>query len=146
MKRILLLTAALAATLAGPTPAHAQDAWVRQVRTILSEMGQRYEQNGYELTHDIYTGSLNDDGAEMVRLELSVGMEYEIMGACDEDCSDLDLILYDGRGNVVDSDMLDDDFPIVSISVTHSGVFSVRVSMAECSAEPCRYGIGVFGR
>lgn len=145
MKRILL-TAALAAALLVPATARAQDAWTRQVRTILSQMGRTYEANGYELTHRIYTGALNDDGAEMVQLELDVGMEYEIMGACDEDCTDLDLILYDGRGNVIDSDMLDDDFPVVSLSVTRSGVFSVRVSMAACSAEPCRYGIGVFGR
>lgn len=146
MRRILITAAAVAAAILVPATARAQDAWVRQVRSILSQVGQTYEANGYELTHHIYTGSLNDGGAEVVRLDLDVGMEYQIMGACDEDCSDLDLILYDGRGNVVDSDMLDDDYPVVSLTVTHSGMFTVRVSMAECSLEPCRYGIGVFGR
>lgn len=145
MKRILLLTAALAALFA-PTPARAQDAWVRQVRAQISAVGSRFEQQGYELTHRIYTGSLNDDASEMVELELDVGMEYQIMGACDEDCTDLDLTLYDGRGNVVDSDILDDDVPLVSVTVSRSGAFRVRVSMAACSAEPCRYGIGIFGR
>lgn len=145
MKRILL-TAALAVALLAPITAGAQDAWVRQVRAQLSRAGQAFEQNGYQLTHRIYTGSLNDDGAEVVELELDVGMEYQIMGACDEDCSDLDLVLYDGRGNVIDSDLLDDDYPVVSVDVVRSGRFSVRVSMASCSAEPCRYGIGVFGR
>jgi hypothetical protein len=145
MKRILL-TAALAAALLVPAAAHAQDAWVRQVRSLLSQAGQTFEANGYELTHRIYTGSLNDGEDELVQLELEVGMEYQIMGACDEDCTDLDFILYDGRGNVVDSDMLEDDYPVVSLTVSRSGVFAVRVSMAECSVEPCRYGIGVFGR
>lgn len=145
MHRILLLTAALAALFV-PTTASAQDAWVRQVRAQLSAVGSRFEQQGYELTHHIYTGSLNDGGSEMVDLELAVGMEYQIMGACDEDCTDLDFTLYDGNGNVIDSDMLDDDYPLVSLTVTRSGVFRVRVSMAACSAEPCRYGIGVFGR
>ena len=145
MKRILLLTAALAALFV-PTTARAQDAWVRQVRAQLTAVGSRFEQQGYELTHRIYTGALNDGGSEMVELELDVGMEYQIMGACDEDCTDLDLTLYDGRGNVVDSDVLDDDYPLVSVTVSRSGAFRVRVSMAACSAEPCRYGIGIFGR
>jgi hypothetical protein len=126
--------------------AQAQDAWVRQVRTQLSAAGGVFEANGYELTHHIYTGSLNDGGTEMVQLDLDVGMEYQIMGACDGDCSDLDLILYDGAGNVIDSDMLDDDVPVVSVTVARSGAFRVRVSMAACSVEPCRYGIGIFGR
>jgi hypothetical protein len=146
MKRILLLTAALLAALTLPTPARAQDAWVRQVRQMLSQAGQTLEQRGYSLTHRIYTGALNDGGSEIVQLELDVGMEYQIMGACDEDCTDLDFTLYDGSGNVIDSDLLDDDFPVVSVTVTHSGVFRVRVSMAACSAEPCRYGIGIFGK
>jgi hypothetical protein len=146
MKRILLLTAALAAALLVPAPARAQDAWVRQVRAQISEMGSRFEQQGYELTHRVYTGALNDGGSEMVQLELDVGREYQIMGACDEDCTDLDFTLHDGNGNVIDSDLLDDDYPLVSVTVSRSGVFAVRVSMADCSAEPCRYGIGIFGR
>ncbi|HYR07421.1 MAG TPA: hypothetical protein VEQ60_06625 [Longimicrobium sp.] len=148
MKRILLLTTTLGLALitATPAPAHAQDAWVRQVRQLVSQAGQAFEARGYELTHRIYTGSLNDGAAELVQLELDVGMEYQIMGACDEDCSDLDFTLYDGAGNEIDSDMLDDDFPVVSVTVSRSGVFAVRVSMADCSAEPCRYGIGIFGR
>ncbi|HEX6371995.1 MAG TPA: hypothetical protein VF006_23930 [Longimicrobium sp.] len=145
MKKLLLLTAALAALFA-PSTARAQDAWVRQVRAQITAVGSRFEQQGYELTHRIYTGALNDGASEMVDLELDVGREYQIMGACDEDCSDLDFTLYDGNGNVVDSDMLDDDYPLVSLTVTRSGVFRVRVSMADCSADPCRYGIGVFGR
>jgi hypothetical protein len=146
MKRILLLTAALAAALLAPTPASAQDAWVRQVRAQISQAGTDFEQQGYELTHHIYTGALADGGSEMVELELDVGMEYQIVGACDEDCTDLDFTLYDGNGNEIDSDLLEDDYPMVSVTVSRSGAFRVRVSMADCSAEPCRYGIGVFGR
>ena len=144
MKRFALIAAAGALLLA--PAAHAQDAWVQQVRTQLSAAGSVFEANGYVLTHRIYTGSLNDDGEEMVQLDLDVGREYQIMGACDGDCSDMDLTLYDGSGNVVDSDLLDDDVPVVSVTVSRSGTFRLRVSMASCSAEPCRYGVGIFGR
>lgn len=144
MKRIALI-AAVGALLLAPA-AHAQDAWTQQVRTQLSAAGGVFEANGYELTHRIYTGALDDTEEEMVQLDLDIGREYQIMGACDADCSDLDLTLYDGNGNVVDSDLLDDDVPVVTVTVSRSGTFSVRVSMAACSAEPCRYGIGIFGR
>jgi hypothetical protein len=145
MKRPLL-SLALLALFAAPAAARAQDAWVRQVRTQLTAAGHVFEEQGYELTHRIYTGSLADDGAEIVQLDLEVGMEYQIMGACDQDCTDLDLTLFDGNGNVVDSDLLDDDVPVVSVTVRRSGAFRLRVSMATCSDEPCRYGIGVFGK
>jgi hypothetical protein len=145
MKRLLLSIAAVVSLLA-PVAAQAQDAWLRQVRTQLVTAGQVFEAGGYELTHRIYTGSLNDGRSEMVELDLAVGMEYQIMGACDADCSDLDLTLYDGNGNEIDSDLLDDDVPVVSVVVSRSGRFRLRVSMAECSQEPCRYGIGAFGR
>ena len=146
MKRILIFLAAVAAAAAAPAPAHAQDEWTQQVRRYLQQYGSRFEAEGYTLTHRIYTGALNDDASERVQLDLDIGTEYQIIGACDNDCSDVDLTLYDGNGNVVDSDLLADDVPIVSVTVTRSGNFTVVVSMASCSAEPCRYGIGVFGR
>ncbi|HEU0302283.1 MAG TPA: hypothetical protein VFR37_22690 [Longimicrobium sp.] len=143
MKRILLSLAALVTVTAAAVP---QDAWTQQVRRILQRMGAHFEQQGYTLTHHIYTGSLNDGGSERVRLDLDVGTEYQIMGACDTDCSDLDLTLYDGNGREVDSDLLPDDYPLVTVTVSRSGNFTVEVDMASCSVEPCRYGIGVFGR
>ncbi len=144
MKRILL---SIAAVVLFATPAAAQqDAWTQQVRRMLQSVGSTFEGQGYTLTHRIYTGALNDGGTEIVELDLDIGTEYQIMGACDTDCSDLDLTLYDGNGDVVDSDLLPDDAPLVTIVVTRSGAFTIEVSMANCSAEPCRYGIGVWGR
>jgi hypothetical protein len=144
MRRILL---SLTAVVLFATPAAAQqDAWTQQVRTILQSVGSHFEEQGYTLTHRIYTGALNDGGSERVELDLDVGTEYQVMGACDTDCSDLDFTLYDGSGNVVDSDVLPDDAPLVTVTVTRAGAFVIEVTMANCSAEPCRYGIGVWGR
>lgn len=129
-----------------PSSASAQDEWERQVRTLIRNAAQRFEADGYELTHEIFTGSLADDASDTVTLELEIGMSYYIVGACDTDCSDLDLILYDGAGNQIDSDMLQDDFPIVDVTPSRSGTFTVFVSMASCSVEPCRFGLGAFGK
>ena len=137
---------ALAAVVVATGAAAQQDAWTQQVRRQLQEFGSRFEDRGYRLTHRIYTGALDDSEAETVELSLDIGTEYQIVGACDEDCTDLDFVLYDGSGREVDSDLLEDDYPVVSVTVTRSGAFTLRVSMAACSEEPCRYGIGVFGR
>jgi hypothetical protein len=147
MKRTALALAAVAGMLVSTTAAaRPQDEWVAQVRRLLQTAGRTFESRGYSMTHRIYTGSLNQGATEMVTLDLEIGTQYQIMGACDTDCSDLDFVLYDGRGNQIDQDVELDDVPIVSVTPSRSGAFRVKVTMATCSAEPCRYGIGVFGK
>ena len=147
MKRTALALAAVAgAFIATTAAARPQDEWVAQVRRLLQTAGRTFESRGYSMTHRIYTGSLNEGANEMVSLDLEIGTQYQIMGACDTDCSDLDFTLYDGRGNQIDQDIELDDVPIVSVTPGRSGTFRVKVTMAKCSAEPCRYGIGVFGK
>ena len=68
MKRIFIPIVAALAFCAVPRAAHAQDEWVRQVRNLLSEAGKRFEQEGYELTHQIYTGSLNNGASDDVQV------------------------------------------------------------------------------
>ena len=146
MKRTALILAAVAGILSTTAAAMPQDEWVAQVRRLLQRAGQHYESRGYSMTHRIYTGSLDQGEHAFVSLDLEIGTQYQIMGACDTDCSDLDFVLYDGRGNQIDQDVEMDDVPIVSVTPSRSGSFRVKVTMATCSAEPCRYGIGVFGK
>ena len=77
-------------------------------------------------------------------IRLRTGREYALVGACDNDCSDVDFWLYDDNDNLVDSDTSTDDIPIVRVTPRWSGSFEIRVRMYACSVEPCAYGIGVF--
>ena len=138
--------AAALAVAAIAQPALAQDSWTQQVRGLLQEGAKTFQDRGYSMTHSIYTGSLNGSSRENVTLDLEIGTEYQIMGACDTDCSDVDLVLRGPNGGEIDSDLLGDDFPIVSVTPTRSGKFTLNVIMVSCSAAPCRYGIGVFGK
>ncbi|MFQ3583852.1 MAG: hypothetical protein SNJ85_02800 [Cyanobacteriota bacterium] len=54
-----------------------------------------------------------------------------IWAECDVDCYDVDLVLYDARGRVVDADELGDDYPIVQ--APYEGNFSVKVIMYNCT-------------
>ena len=148
MKRIALALTAVAGLLLYTTAAapRQQDEWVAQVRRLLQEYGKAFEQRGYSMTHQIYTGSLDQSANEFVSVNLDIGTTYQIVGACDTDCSDLDLVLYDPNGTEVDNDLQLDDYPVVAVTPRHSGQYRVKVMMAKCSAEPCRYGLGVFGK
>ena len=146
MKRIALALTAVAGLVVSTAAAVPQDEWTQQVRRMLRQAGQTAEERGYSMTHQIYTGSLRDDRNEFVSLRLDIGTEYQILGACDTDCTDLDLTLYGPNGAEIDSDLEMDDFPVVAVTPNRSGTYRLKVVMATCTAEPCRYGIGVFGK
>jgi len=145
MKR-LILAAVLGAAVLATTAATPQDEWEKQVRAQLTAVGEHFATQGYTLTHRVWTGALADGATTTVQIPLQGGREYQIMGVCDTDCSDLDLRLYNPAGTEIDSDLLEDDAPIVSVESARAGTYTVRVLMAACSEEPCRYGIGVYGK
>ena len=146
MKRTALALAAVAAAFVTTTAAVRQDEWVAQVRRQLQQYGRQVESRGYSLSHQILTGSLDNGSSEMVEVNLEIGTLYQIMGACDNDCSDLDLTLYDRAGREIDSDLQVDDYPVVSVEPGRTATYRIKVTMATCTAEPCRYGIGIFGK
>lgn len=140
------LTAALALGLAlVASTGFRQDPWARQVRDQLDAMRDQLNLSGFALTHSPFIGSLDDDETERLTVELQAGTEYYIIGACDTDCSDLDLRLFNRSGGKIDEDIEDDDYPVMHVTPARSGSYRVDATMATCSAEPCRYGVGVYG-
>ncbi|HEX6748993.1 MAG TPA: hypothetical protein VF092_16970 [Longimicrobium sp.] len=148
MKRVAIVLTAVAGMFLSTTAAtpRQQDEWTQQVRRLLQQYGRAVESRGYTMTHRIFTGSLDNGESEFVEVNLDIGTLYQIMGACDNDCTDLDLTLYDPAGREIDSDLQVDDYPVVSVEPRRSSTYRVKVTMARCSAEPCRYGIGIFGK
>jgi hypothetical protein len=123
----------------------AQDLYQRQAQVQLAVIARDVLGLGWSLTHDVVTGSLFERGRDTVRLSLRAGRAYAATATCDEDCSDIDLELVDPWGNVVSRDFRRDDVPVVTVTPRTDGVYRVRVIMARCSQEPCRYAVGVFG-
>jgi hypothetical protein len=122
------------------------DRFERQVREQLNQAAGRLRRDGYELTHHIYTGELEENQEENVAVELDRARTYVILGVCDADCKDLDLRLLTPAGKEVDADVEVDDYPTVGVAPTRREKYSVRAIMATCAAAPCRYGFGVFAR
>lgn len=74
------------------------------------------------------------------QVRLTSGVSYRIIGACDNECTDLDLELIDSRGAVVASDLSEGDFPQISFSPAASGVYTVRIMLQACTIAPCFAG------
>lgn len=121
-----------------------QDQFERQVRTQLDKVGQNLAKQGFELTTQVYTGELNEDRNEEVTVKLRAGVRYALVGVCDVDCKDLDLVLYDSSHRELVNDVEKDDVPVVEIRPEKNGTYTARAVMASCSAEPCSYGLGLF--
>lgn len=136
------MTLAVASTAAAST----QDEWAQQVRRLLARVSSTASQRGMSLTHEPYIGSLPDGESSLHRIQLQGGHTYALIGVCDNDCTDLDMRLYDRDGDEVDSDVQNDDTPVVSVTPSRTATYTVRAIMANCNAAPCRYGIGVYGR
>lgn len=77
-------------------------------------------------------------------IDLTGGTEYGFIGACDGDCTNVDLELISMEtGGVVANDMLPDDYPIFGFTPPANGQYMVRLLMQACSAAPCYAGARV---
>lgn len=84
-------------------------------------------------------------GAEVgLEIELASAVEYMIMGVCDADCDDLDLVLTDPDGNEITSDALNDAYPVLLFTAPAGGAYILWVTMYDCSVSPCSFGYKVF--
>jgi hypothetical protein len=119
--------------------------WAAQVRGQLVQTALALTQRGYELTHEAYTDTLYTNSNQDLNLTLDAGKAYALVGVCDNDCSNLDLVLYDQDGNVVDKDFRPDVAAVVEVTPSETASYRLRVIMAGCRSQPCYYGVGVFG-
>ncbi len=136
----------LSAFLFVPAQATAQDEWEQQVLEQVRTVGDIFSSDGFALDAETPRGSLKSQASESFALTLESGFEYLLVGACDVDCKDIDLIIFDEAGNDVDSDYEEDDAPVLTVTPSRTQSYRVHVYMANCTNEPCWYAIGVLAR
>jgi hypothetical protein len=77
-------------------------------------------------------------------VDLTGGAGYGFIGACDDDCSNIDIELIDmNTGGVVANDMLTEDYPIPFYRPAANGQYMVRLLMQACTTSPCYAGVRV---
>jgi hypothetical protein len=143
MYRLSFATSALFVLLVS-SPMPAQDEWQEQARAELLELAKVAGLEGYELKQKVLTGSLRQRRFTNHPLTFDAATDYAVIATCDSDCVDVDLRLYSGTAVEIDSDVERDDYPVVEVSPPRTTLYQVRIIMAHCAANPCRYGIGIF--
>jgi hypothetical protein len=140
----LIASAVLAITLlaGGAQPAAAQT-YAQQVWAQLQRVHEVANANDYRLRNYIL-GHINAGGTDNWSFTLAANTEYLVTGACDNDCSDLDIFVKDANGTVIAKDDSADDIPVVRFTARTAGRYSIDVRMHQCSANPCYFGFGLF--
>ena len=87
-----------------------------------------------------YEEMLAEDDSDDISIQLARGT-YHIRAVCDEDCDDIDLVLRDDFGNVVDEDAEGDAVPSVGVTVREDADYEIEVEMYLCAQRRCSYGV-----
>lgn len=119
------------------------DEYREQVNSQLMSMSQGAAERGFTFT-DSFVNKLQNNKADSLTLSLNAGSTYMVRGACDADCRDIDLLMYDENDNLVSSDEEIDDYPATLVSPAWSGDFTLEIRMPNCAADYCYYGVSLF--
>ena len=139
MRIISLLCGIVAIVVAGPV--FSQES---SVRSQLDSLARTLAAQGWSQAENDIIGTLRDDATSEWPVFLVKNVSYQLRGVCDNDCSDLDLALFDEYDNLVSRDYGTDDTPVVRTTPTSTGRFKLRVVMADCQIAPCNYGVRTF--
>ncbi len=130
------------------TPIQAQrDHWDRQVAKALDRTAVTLKDRGYRPVTPYHSGILLVEQSDQIEVPLAPKREYLMVGACDDDCTGLQLVIANGIGYQVDAARGPGNSPVVRVTTpAQSGTYRVTVTMAACRVSPCRYGFAVFVR
>ena len=130
-----------------PSPPAQGDASPQAI--ILAQLQQAQAaltQQGFQMVGQPYSGGLQQGESWNVAAELHTGFDYRVIGVCDRDCADMDLVLFDQTGRALIEDRSTDSQPVLSVQPSYSGGYTIQVQMYRCSVAPCYYAIALYGR
>jgi hypothetical protein len=121
--------------------------YTNQVRGyLLRQQGVLQGQGFTRLAAGPVFGSLTHSSTTTHSMTVVSGNQYVLHGACDNDCTDLDLKIYDQTGALLMSDVAIDDHPTLMFSAVSGGTYRVEVIMARCNRNPCYYGVQLLSK
>ncbi len=120
--------------------AQSLDRWVADV---LEGIKAGMAEGGRILAHAPFTGTLDAGESASIQVHTCSGILYTAQGICDFDCTDLDLTAYDSSGDVLDSDVQPEDFPVLAFTAAESGITTLSIEMVSCT-DSCDWGVQLF--
>ncbi len=123
-----------------------QNVYQQQILQRLAEVEQALASQGYYRMAEPVTGQLGVGQTQAVPLTLEAGGDYRLIGVCDNDCSNFDLIVYDENNVLVAQDVAPDATPIATVAPRWTGGFVAQAVMQQCTVQPCYYALVLYGR
>jgi hypothetical protein len=118
--------------------------WARNVRRQLRAHASTMADYDIVASHDVFVDTLKKGYYKDVNYRLEAGVRYIFVGACDQDCTDLDMKLFDDNWQLIASDTQPDAEPVIIITTRRTTTFHLRVIMEACTANPCWWGVGAY--
>ncbi len=110
---------------------------------MLEGIRESADEDGSVLAHAPLTGALDAGESASIQVHTCSGILYTAVGICDFGCNDLDLTAYDSSGDVLDSDVRSDQFPVLAFTAAESGITTLSVEMVSCT-DSCDWGVQLF--
>lgn len=148
IKRWGLALAASVASLVLASPVAAQSDYFRTLITSLLQGQHGYEDFARADIPD-WIGELRraDQNRQVeVTIQLEAGKTYRVIGVCDNDCTNMDMEVFDAAGASVGINTSIDDHPYIEITPEVAGSYRVHPWVVECRARPCYGGVRVLMR
>lgn len=138
LRALTLCFSVLLASALTPTSAEAQSTILR-----ISRLAARHlEDRGWQLISYL-DGDLNHRRNLDHYVDVPANSALAFVGVCDDDCTDLRLVVYSGSIKLGESTTVSDE-PLVTITGWGDGRRRVNVNMMGCSANPCGYRVMWF--
>lgn len=129
-----------------PPSSNAPGEYNGQLQAQLNQAQNFLTGQGFQPIGQAYNTSLQPGARQDVPITLDSNIEYRIIAVCDDDCTDLDLILFDQNSNQVTQDVALDDHPILTVQPAWTGGFRLQLVMATCNVAPCYVAAQLYGR
>jgi hypothetical protein len=127
-----------------PSSSPTADPYMAQVLGYLDNLQAQSAGFGHAGVNDIITG-LAPGQAQAFEIQLEPSRIYRLVGACDNDCHDVDITVTDHFGGVIAQDANNDDTPVVEFQAPNQPIL-VHVAMANCMHAPCVTGVRTLTR
>lgn len=98
-----------------------------------------------KLVGEVHSGDLPGGKGAVFSVSIDPAKSYMVYAVCDIFCGDLDTVILDKSGKIIDSDDGDDDAPIIEVGPGDSGdQLNLRVEMQSCEKDTCVWALGVY--
>jgi hypothetical protein len=92
----------------------------------------------------VLTGYLGVDDEVSLPLEITGAHEALVIGACDQQCSDLDLRIVTASGRTLEVDDDPDAIPRIHVDLDAPTTLTLKVRMSRCSSGRCAFAIAQY--